>query len=65
MVFVSCLSGENNRELAVLAVTTAAALAQEYSQEEVGRLAAFFTILGVRWLCLGWGRESVNRFPPG
>ncbi len=44
--FVSCLSGENNRELAVLAVTTAAALAQEYSRSEVERLAAFFTILG-------------------
>ena len=43
---MSCLSGKNNRELAVLAVTAAAALAQEHSAEEAGRLAAFFTILG-------------------
>ena len=40
---MSCLSGKNNRELAVLA---AAALAQEHTAEEAARLAAFFTILG-------------------
>ena len=43
---MSCLSGKNNRELAVLAVTAAAALAQEHTAEEAGRLAAFFTVLG-------------------
>ena len=43
---MSCLSGKNNRELAVLAVTAAAALAQEHTAEEAGRLAAHFTILG-------------------
>ena len=46
VIFLSCLSGKNNRELAVLAVTAAAALAQEHTAEEAGRLAAFFTILG-------------------
>ena len=43
---MSCLSGKNNRELAVLAVTAAAALVQEHTAEEAARLAAFFTILG-------------------
>ena len=56
--FMSCLSGESNRELAVLAVTTAAALAQEYSPEETARLAAFFTILGDTLALFSLGPED-------
>ena len=43
---MSCLSGENNRELAVLAVTAAQMLSQGRSEAEITRLALFFTILG-------------------
>ena len=41
-----CLSGEHNRELAVLAVTAAQILSQGKTPEEATRLAMFFTILG-------------------
>lgn len=58
MVFLSVLSGENNKELAVLAVSTAAALAQEYSREEAERLAAFFTILGDTLSLFAMGPED-------
>ena len=43
---MSCLSGEHNRELAVLAVTAAQILSQGKIPEETTRLAMFFTILG-------------------
>ena len=43
---MSCLSGEHNRELAVLAVTAAQILSQGKTPEETTRLAMFFTILG-------------------
>ena len=43
---MSCLSGEYNRELAVLAVTAAQILSQGKTPEETTRLAMFFTILG-------------------
>ena len=46
VVFLSCLSGEHNRELAVLAVTAAQILSQGKTPEEATRLAMFFTILG-------------------
>lgn len=43
---LSCLSGEHNRELVVLAVTAAQALSKGRDSEETARLATFFTILG-------------------
>lgn len=55
---MSCLSGNSNRELAVLAVTTAAALAQEHTAEESARLAAFFTILGDTLALFSLGTEE-------
>ena len=57
VIFLSCLSGKNNRELAVLAVTAAAALAQEHTAEEAGRLAAFFTVLGDTLALFALGEE--------
>ena len=62
---MSCLSGESNRELAVLAVTTAAALAQEYSPEETARLAAFFTILGDTLALFSLGPEECKKEAAG
>ena len=58
MIFLSCLSGRNNRELAVLAVSVAAALAQEHTLEERARLAAFFTILGDTLALFGLEEEG-------
>ena len=46
VIFMSCLSGEHNRELAVLAVTAAQILSQGRNAQESARLAAFFTVLG-------------------
>lgn len=43
---MSCLFDSDSRDLLVLAVTLACALAQDQGQDEIGRMAAFFTVLG-------------------
>ena len=41
-----CVPGKGSRALAVAAVLTADALTQNRTAEEIGRMAAFFTVLG-------------------
>ena len=41
-----CMPGNSSRALAVAAVLTADALTHDRTQEEIGRMAAFFTVLG-------------------
>ena len=41
-----CMPGNESRALAVAAVLTADALTKDRSAEEIGRMAAFFTVLG-------------------
>ena len=60
VVFLSCLSGEYNRELAVLAVTAAQILAQGKTPEEAARLAMFFTILGDTLSLFALGPEQAS-----
>ena len=55
---MSCLSGEHNRELAVLAVTAAQILNQGRSAEETACLAAFFTVLGDTLALFSLGPEE-------
>ena len=58
VIFLSCLSGEHNRELTVLAVTAAQILSQGKTAEETARLAAFFTILGDTLALFSLGPEE-------
>ena len=55
---MSCLSGEHNSELAVLAVTAAQILNQGRSAEETACLAAFFTVLGDTLALFSLGPEE-------
>ena len=41
-----CTPGNGSRALAIAAVLTADALTKDRSAEEIGRMAAFFTVLG-------------------
>lgn len=43
---MSCFFNRDSRELLVLAVVLASALAQDQGQDEIGRMAAFFTVVG-------------------
>ncbi len=41
-----CTPGNGSRALAIAAVLTADALTHDRTPEEIGRMAAFFTVLG-------------------
>jgi NADH:ubiquinone oxidoreductase subunit K len=43
---VGCLFDRDSRELLVLAVALAVLLAQDQTDDEIGKMAAFFTIVG-------------------
>ena len=42
----SCTPGNSSRALAIAAVLTADALTKDRTADEIGRMAAFFTVLG-------------------
>jgi len=46
VVSIRSLFDGDSRDLLVLAVTLSALLAQDQDQEQIGRMAAFFTIVG-------------------
>lgn len=41
-----CSAGNDSRALAIAAVITADALVKDRTADEIGRMAAFFTVLG-------------------
>ena len=41
-----CMSGNSSRALAIAAVITADALTRDRTPDEIGQMAAFFTVLG-------------------
>jgi NADH:ubiquinone oxidoreductase subunit K len=46
VIFMCSLFDRDSRELLVLAVALAVLLAQDQTDDEVGKMAAFFTIVG-------------------
>lgn len=60
-----CMPGNNSRALAIAAVLTADALTRDRTAEEIGQMAAFFTVLGDTMALLSFDphlKECQDRF---